>query len=532
MPSLSRPVEYSIPDYTRGKGENLLLLLGLAAGSKVLLIGEAIASWGLIFQDCHFLQTVPPFIEADETYDLVLYHSGCAASRMDLIRQLQILKKQTGSGGSILIFGRNFFSFSNLKKVKTGQGWNLFGQLRSSPSGFRRTISRAGMKAVGEYLTFPGLESAEEFVIAGSRFLEVPHHWHTLFHLARRVGRFGNIADGAVYLVAPSKLEDGKLFQSVARQIKEFDGKGDKRLILERFDLRQRGAMVLFLTEEADGKGFIARVVSDSRAGEIVGRNQKFLMALQERPDLPASLKALLPRPLGDFILADSTVHVETLLEGILAWKVDRGCVRKRIFAEAVDFILRFQIGTKRKVQLGYPELAELLDADLARLEGCSEVNAGLCRSVSLVTNKIRQLLHGQEIFLAASHGDYGYGNILVDAETGRLKGVIDWDTGRTNDFPGLDFLNLKVQRARSEGGVRVSTAFESVISSTITRGNLDAKGDYQKHFGLSDEVLPAWLYLSIFRYLSRAAQYPELFAAEQIDYLEVLNFLTSRVPL
>lgn len=532
MSSASHELGPTETDTRIGGGNNLLLLLDLRPECRVLIIGAQIQRWRSAFLNSCFQERLSRHPPVAETFDLILYHAACANTHMQLHVQLRELKRLAGPSGRLVIFAKNFYSFAKLKTIRS-RGWKWSGGgLRCGRGGYRRLLAESGLVNCREFLPFPTIEDTEELIVSGSRFLELPHYWHPLFHLARRIGFFPVIADGYIYFAGPAMLEQGRLLKAVANLLSSTGDQEAVSCTLERFDLRMRGTLVLFVIEQNSGRNVIVRVVSDQRSRDIVCRNQEFLYGLHTNVDLPVSVKALLPQPLGDFSMAASTIYVETLLEGVLAWKVNRVHLRKRIHAETAEFILDLQQSTRCKVRLGTTELNEIFAADLARLASCPGVNPHLHECIVGVVRKIRQALHGREIFLAASHGDYGYGNILVDARTGGLKGVIDWDTGRVRDLPGLDFLNLEVQRTRTETGSGLSNAFETVFSLALERSSLDANGNYQTHFGVSADLLPSFLYLALFRFLTRAAQYPKVFAAEQVEYLRALEYLSSKAPL
>ncbi len=140
--------------------------------------------------------------------------------------------------------------------------------------------------------------------------------------------------------------------------------------------------------------------------------------------------------------------------------------------------------------------------------------------------------MSGKECFLTVSHGDYGYGNILLNPRSGELTGVIDWDTGRKDDFPGIDYLNLAVQRIRTERDCTVTTAFEEVFNLVNRQGSLDEGDFYASEFNVNGDLLKVVLYVSLIRYMSRAAQYPEVFISEQIEYKKSLQSLEKLAPL
>jgi hypothetical protein len=65
---------------------------------------------------------------------------------------------------------------------------------------------------------------------------------------------------------------------------------------------------------------------------------------------------------------------------------------------------------------------------------------------------RLRERTVGRNAVVVWAHGDYGYGNVLVDSR-GDVTGIIDWSTGREEELGGIDRLNFEVQRYRIEEG-------------------------------------------------------------------------------
>jgi hypothetical protein len=107
---------------------------------------------------------------------------------------------------------------------------------------------------------------------------------------------------------------------------------------------------------------------------------------------------------------------------------------------------------------------------------------------------------------------------------------VIDWDAGRQFELAGIDLLNLQIQKARTERNMGVFPAFVAVACAALGRGGLDEAGHYQGEFGIEGDLVRACLGVALLRYLSRAAQYPDVFAAEQDDYRRAIDFWRNEI--
>jgi hypothetical protein len=513
------------------RGNNLALLLDSFPVGRVLVLGKLLQGWEKIFIGSSYSPKFSFKIEDFGIYDIILYHCSCAKSNKELKIQLTILQRLVTASGWVIIFAPNIYSFLSFKNkknthrpVKEGLDYSLIG--------YRRILKEVGIVEYKECLALPSLGSIEELVTVGSRFLELPHYWHPLIHLARLCKIFPLIADGFIFFAGRLPIERGLLLGKVGNLLQSCSRQLSNTYTIERLDLRIRGAMVLFLVEKESSQHLIVRVVSDHETDKVVRRNQEFLKLLQHNSDLPDELKTLLPYPYGECDLNGSIIYVESLMTGAPAWKVNRVRLRKHIQDEAEEFIFRLQISTSRKIRLDNDKLDNLFAIDKVCLADCTLINRQLYERILEAIQAIRQRLVGQTVFFVVSHGDYGYGNILVDPKTGQLKGVIDWDTGRKDDLPGIDYLNLLVQKYRSEWGYGVDEAFIQACSEVIHRGELDEKGFYRSQFDIFGELLSTILYCGFIRYMSRAAQYPDVFAMEQEGYLKILSFLEDYLPL
>jgi aminoglycoside phosphotransferase (APT) family kinase protein len=116
--------------------------------------------------------------------------------------------------------------------------------------------------------------------------------------------------------------------------------------------------------------------------------------------------------------------------------------------------------------------------------------------------------LLGREQLLAWAHGDFGYGNALVNPATGELTGVIDWDTAREDELAGVDLVNFLTQRHRMEHGVPLSGALEAV-GDRVLRAEFEA---------VPPEAAREVLVVTFLRFFQRSARYPRVFAREHAD--------------
>src|SRR5690606_28759780 len=144
---------------------------------------------------------------------------------------------------------------------------------------------------------------------------------------------------------------------------------------------------------------------------------------------LDPRLLAAMPEPVSLDTLGDgTTILIESMLPGELAWRGATGTRSKGIYGEALDFLATLRGET---VQPATSDGRSLIEPDLVRIAASPLLVGSLRESLAMEMERAASLLSDGGIEPHASHGDFGYGNILVDPDSGRLRGVIDWDTAR-----------------------------------------------------------------------------------------------------
>lgn len=510
-------------------GANLALLLGLSRSLSVLIVGPGVEKWCNEFSAPFFIKNISEEIAFPREVDLILWDLSGVAQRTEFDNYLKIFFNILSPTGKLILFAPNLLSFFSNNRCLNVLRFVLKGR-KHNRNFYKNTLSIAGFEPVREFLAIPKLYSIEEIVIPHSRFIELPHYWHRLLHLANRLGFFPLLADGSVFLAGKGIDVNNLLISALNDLIAGSTGVANINCNIERIDLRMRGSMVIFVFAQVIDHYYIVRLISNPEICKLVSLNEIFLKKLHDNSNLPQHLKNLLPIPLGSRQILGGVIFVENLMEGVLAWKVNRRGLQKIIHSEAKKFITQFQYHTKQKIFIGDDELYYLIRADLERIETYPDINLLLLVEIKSSVNEICRRLIGRKMFLTASHGDFSYGNILVDPVSGELKGVIDWDTGRILDLPGVDLLTLEVQKNRTDTGCNLATAFKKVFCMVMESGHLDTDGKYRKDLCITPEILPIVLMLTFIRFISRAVRYPVLFKGQQLEYIKVLEILKYNI--
>jgi len=381
------------------------------------------------------------------------------------------------------------------------------------------------------FLPFSGNDAAQgidEMVAPGSRFLEIPHHAHFLMKRIHSMGKYHLVHDRFAVLCMQRALLQNALFERICTALGECGMPGEASLLLERVDIRDRGALVLFVKETNTYKHFIARVVHSQEIKTIIRKNHYFLQWLQKNNNVPDAVKTKIPNPLAELSFQENHVFIESLMPGILAWKANRRSLQARIFEDSMQFILDLMIATSQNVSLDETSLDDLFREDEYRVNESEWCPDGFKKIFNQKLALIKRMVVDQDMWLAASHGDYGYGNILVDPRDGRLLGVIDWDTGRKQEFAGVDIMNLMIQKTRTEQNADFFQAVEYLYKGT-SFGLPSHVFDFMKtHFDTDKSNAGLLFSIAIIRYISRSAQYPAVFLSEQGEYIKALNLINE----
>jgi len=247
---------------------------------------------------------------------------------------------------------------------------------------------------------------------------------------------------------------------------------------------------------------------------------------LHKSPNLSAAMKKKLPQPIGEEENAAHSIFTETLIDGRLAWKVNQKSLRKKIFDEAESFIFDLQLSFRQSVVFSEQKIQELFHGDIEIIDTHNPIfkQIFLC----LIQNICYELAN-DSFYMTVSHGDYGYGNILVHPSSGSLSGVIDWDTGRMEDLPGIDYLNFIVQKKRIEFGLSIEKSFIDTFEEIKRTGNIDDKNFYANEFNITGKRIKIIFFACLVRFISRAAQYPDVFYKDQQNYINLFNYLGHR---
>ena len=216
-----------------------------------------------------------------------------------------------------------------------------------------------------------------------------------------------------------------------------------------------------------------------------------------------------------DAVLADRMPWVEAHgLTGLGAWSAERRLSGVRAEPPLPPSVLDecravlvelFRLGTSDAAP------SQTCAADLQRIAGAIPPDAAAAaeRLATAADHVLSDVPRG------FGHGDFWYENLLVNS--GRLTGVIDWDSAGPGRFPLLDLLHLRLSAHRAVPGYRWGSALLDVLMPWADGGADDLGRRYCEDLGLSTRptVLRAlvvaywldWLHYQFDRYADRATR-------------------------
>ena len=501
----------------------------------MLLLGPALPDWEEEFPNARRHTGLP---EKGE-HPLIIADTRQFRSRTELKALMLGVRSRLPPDGFFLLLSHNRWSLQSMAHgiglgTRRDSGAGRSDGPWCGPGWTARALSDAGFRSVERYLCFRSLTDPSDVASPDSPFLELPPHSHPVVRMSERTGLFSALHPHHVFICGSRSWQDGGLVRGVRLLVREKVSKGSVKVgeasvRITRFDLRKRGATTLFVSSEGEAGAFIGRLVSPGSRGDTVARNEAFLRNLHRSSELVDWCKQRIPRLVACVKGADGTrVFVETLLPGTVAWKTRWDRVGRTVQRECLEFLKRFNDSLARVVTID-DEFADLLfGADVSLVRESVSVSEPTRRILLELFQKLSRELEGRSLPLVYAHGDFGIGNVLVEPRTGALGGVIDWDTGREWELPGIDQLNWEIQRIRMEQGVGFDAGVRmlgdrlmgpsmdgAILLDPLTRGQ-------------QDELHECLLMACGLRYVCRALRYPEIYRDEAEDLASGLQYLRS----
>ncbi|HEX2492830.1 MAG TPA: phosphotransferase [Steroidobacter sp.] len=280
------------------------------------------------------------------------------------------------------------------------------------------------------------------------------------------------------------------------------------RLRVTRFDLRERGALVLFLADEASERAFVCRVVRGAAAYEHLRRHWDLQDGVRRALSGSPRIRAFVPEAIAAVQINEHRCWLESRAPGTVSWRLPEKR-RGRLDAGMIEFLagLAHAAGVAR----------EICEADISREAGMwrnqigGRLDAELANLLSELVHRLRTNAVGRTAVFGWVHGDYGYGNALASADDGRLCSIIDWETAAPESFIGVDLFNFLLQRARMRHlcGLHVAAArLIRQIRDGVVDGEMPGAGEFIARFAPERTMQLMILGVTLLRWVLREHRY------------------------
>ncbi|HSU13285.1 MAG TPA: hypothetical protein VLK66_04250 [Longimicrobium sp.] len=508
MAAPAPPDAPAAPDPLGARAPKLAALLGLRRGARVLAAGARLRAWEADL-DAYFDAEWRASIGIGTIgggWDLVLWAPTPAETGAGFADALAAIRASLSPGGTLVLMAKNALSLREMAHGAPG----LVRSGARTAGGYRARLRAAGFARVHEFAAVPSLDDAEEFVSPPAR-IALPASGRAERALAA-VGLLPLVHDGFVYIAAGNRGGLSSLLQSLREGGEEAGGPATR---LERFALRSRGALVLRVRTGA--REMVCRVAATGEAAGMVACNAEWTRRLRACRGLEPWARERIPKPSAEIALGDAVLFPERAVDGVVGWML-APARRTVLWHDLVRFALNLHHATARALRLDEESVERLVPESLPAHA------AGLRRAYGEVRAALAARVLGTAQVTAWAHGDYGHGNAIADARSGRLAGVIDWDQG-ARDAAGTDVLNAAVQRHHLDTGLPYARAF-AVVAERFAAGGfaaVDAPA-FDAALPLDPAAragLAAWTALRIVR---RSARYAALFAGSEADSAALLG--------
>jgi hypothetical protein len=503
-------------DHFSSASWKLALLLELRANDRVLVIGAvspALTS-GLRTEGCRLDQVASAEGAAGSTkYRAILWNPTAD----DFARGSAAVAGLLEPDGRLLAFCSHRLSlFRGRHSLRA-----MLNPALRTLDGYRALLSRAGLRSDECWLPWPNLEDAEEYLAADdAREISLSSGARSNFAARLRAWAHDGFVIVATLAQAPSVPAIGARLGRAAADFMRCS-----IVTVTRFDLRQRGALVVMLQSADHSQSWVARVCRHAEVAAHIEANEHVVRLLRDAVAGNSGLLNVLPHPLGRIEMDCGTVlWIEERLPGTVAWRVPmqaRGALDKGW----MDFLSELT-RLARPVTLDQSQAVQLVQRWRGNARG--NLPRELEDEVEALERWLTQRLVDLRGRLGWAHGDFGYGNLLADPTSGQLQAVIDWETGRPDELSGIDWVNMLLVAERTRPNGNLVSAVDNVARRLRAGSDEDWGASALKRLlaecdcdaGRGEELLG----LALLRIVQREARYPSLLAAALPEFTAALS--------
>lgn len=505
-------------------------LFGLTQDSRILIIGRyyeaLLKDIENYFRTVHFIANITELqhLNNKDKYDLICLDCYTDWGNVNMAEQIGAAKAEINTSGSLVIAAKHRFSINSVL-TKTRH------KLQFTLRGYVKTLRHAGFNNIQAFLVLPTLRSPEEYIETELGEVQLPSYVSFVYKVLHWFGVYKYVHTDYLYIASTEPISKLDIF--VAHTNKKMSDQiiSQNQLLLERFDLRNRGALILMLADSRKKYRFVIRVAVSSTVNAVISRNKAFTDEIHSLPALAPHITNLIPKTVATFEYRDCPVYIETRMPGILAWKQSRNyTIEKVTYKEAYNFIYNFNNATKQEMVVEANIFSAIIGNDLTQFKLAFSEPYDIAAVIFNIETRMSVYFAGRKLYIVWGHGDFGYGNILCDCTSGHIRGVIDWDTHVQKELPGVDFCNLLLQKISAEFNGKIAPALKKLQEMIQHNGKLDSAiaGYCKKDFNLNAIDLRLYACIAALRFIKRSLPYSSEFEMKKDDYVAILRVVNS----
>jgi len=479
----------------------IALLLQLQKGASIGLAGEYNELWLRGFESHGFrvvdLNRPQPLVLEHELLDAVIRFPGSDGS---VGISLSALVGALNERGQLLGFFRHRWTLTAGIRAAIR---NLLTPHASGLGSSLRAIRRGGLPVAAVWVPIPSLQVPEELV-ARTDYTEIATSKASSSSVyGAFVARFH---DGFVVAAARRHLGIHALAEKIHCGMKASDHSSASAEVI-RFDMRDRGALVLFL-RTSDGLDRVCRIANGPTITNHLQRHWDMQRAIRKATVSAEKVHSRIPEPFVELMIDGRKCWVERRMEGTIGWRLAPS-QRHELSVQLVEFLRDLAEATAHRVTFSEQDLSDLINAwpvassRLSTQDMESEL-ARLSRYLDAAfTNSITTV--------GWAHGDFGYSNAIAVASSGQLRSVIDWETASDRCPIGVDLFNFLLQIRVIEAKQTLNHAVRALVREVQEEKlGIEIKGidPYLRRFLPGSADAMAVLGLTLYRWVKRDRRY------------------------
>ena len=233
-------------------------------------------------------------------------------------------------------------------------------------------------------------------------------------------------------------------------------------------------------------------------------RCQRGVDALQTLSGRRTVLSGLVPSVLGHGVFCDQPYFIESLIPGRVIASPQPAALG-RVVREAASLLTLFHQETAQPCFIDRTVFSRIsspfISTILPHIKGSDAQ-----KSFGYIMDVMRERWLGVTLPLVFSHGDFQADNMILNPDTLRIQGVIDWDLSNDPALPLLDLLYLFLYAETMLGRGHFEDIFmRQFFPLRLDNGTMTVIDNYCRAIGISsDDILPLliffWLHHVAFR--------------------------------